>query len=92
MGRHKSKSGRKWLCLDCGECTRSLREHYFVRGDVWFSVVESEIGMLCVGCLESRLGRRLVSGDFTPAWINDPRRNAMSTRLVDRITNGKRNG
>lgn len=89
MGKHKSRSGRKWLCLDCGECTRSLKEHYFVREDVWFSVVDSETGMLCVGCLEGRLGRRLVGDDFTDAWINDPRRTAMSTRLVSRISGSR---
>lgn len=27
---------------------------------------------LCVGCLETRLGRRLVSADFTKALINEP--------------------
>lgn len=83
---HKSRSGRKWLCLDCGENTSQMKEHYFVRSDVWFSVMDSEVGMICIGCLETRLGRQLVGADFTDAWINDPRRNSMSARLVDRLS------
>lgn len=78
---HKSK--RKWNCLDCGECTRL--EHFYVRPDVWNLAHHSESGMLCVGCLEGRLGRRLVASDFTSAHINDPRRNAMTDRLKNRL-------
>lgn len=80
---HKSK--RKWLCLDCGDNTSQMKEHYFVKTEVWFSAHASECGMLCVGCIEKRLGRVLVSSDFTAAHINDPRRNAMSDRLRSRI-------
>jgi hypothetical protein len=29
-------------------------------------------GFLCVGCLESRIGRMLTPADFTAAPINDP--------------------
>lgn len=79
---HKSK--RKWLCLDCGENTKF--EHYFVKNDVWFKMAKmGECGMLCVGCLEARIGRILVPSDFTDCHINNWRKNAMSTRLVSRI-------
>jgi hypothetical protein len=80
---HKSKT--KWICLGCGENTSKMKEHYFVRSDVWFAAHSSEAGMLCVGCLEGRLGRVLRPDDFTDAHINNVRRNAMSDRLRNRI-------
>ncbi len=79
---HKSK--RKWNCVDCGRCTKL--EHYFVNNDVWFTTAGmAEKGMLCVLCLETRIGRRLNADDFTDAWINDPKRNAMTDVLLSRI-------
>lgn len=45
-----------------------------------------ETGMLCVQCLEGRIGRRLEPSDFTTAFINDPRKNnKMSDQLRSRI-------
>lgn len=79
---HKSKL--KWLCVDCGDHTKF--EHYFVKNEVWFDAAKmSESGMLCVGCLENRINRKLVPADFTSAHINDPKRYAMSDRLRSRI-------
>ena len=83
---HKSK--RKWLCVDCGYDTKL--EHYFVTPHVWFTLADMpETGMLCVGCLESRIGRQLTTQDFTSAHINNPKTNAMTTRLRSRITAGQ---
>lgn len=81
MGR----SRRKFLCLDCGVDTGRLLEHYFVETALWLSVVSSTLGMLCVGCLETRLGRRLVPSDFPAVWINDPRLEPKSQRLLSRL-------
>lgn len=78
---HKSK--RRWLCLDCGQCTKL--EHYFVHAHVWSQAHTSEQGMLCVGCIETRLKRKLTALDFTSAHINNPRTNSMTDRLRSRI-------
>jgi len=78
---HKSK--RRWLCVDCS--THTGLEHFYVHLSIWNSVMDSECGMLCVGCLEARLGRLLRPDDFTGAHINDPRKNAMTDRLRSRI-------
>lgn len=79
---HKSKL--KWNCVDCGYNTKL--EHYFVKNDVWFGQAKMlEAGMLCVGCLEGRIGRLLTKSDFTDAHINNPKRYAMSMRLSSRI-------
>jgi hypothetical protein len=56
-------------CVDCGMYTRD--EYYMVRKAVWEeSGMERYGGMLCIGCLENRLGRMLNSEDFTDAPIN----------------------
>lgn len=83
---HKSK--RKWLCLDCGTHTGQAKEHYFLKPIVWLAIHASEKGMLCIGCAEARLGRQFNANDFTDAHINNPKKNAMSDRLRDRIVNG----
>lgn len=73
-------------CLDCGEDTIKLNEHYYVKPEVWFQAHNSERGFLCIGCLEERLGRRLVAEDFTNASINRFHPGVRkSQRLVSRL-------
>lgn len=79
------KSRKKWLCLDCKVDTGKCNEHYFVNTDLWLKAVGSKIGMLCVGCLEIRIGRRLNKSDFPEVTINSPKHAKMSQRLLDRI-------
>jgi hypothetical protein len=85
-------------CADCGVGTICLDEWYMVKDEVWEQawcgrrkswhdqVPGQEI--LCIGCLEQRIGRTLMAGDFTDAPVNDPNDpfNDMSARLRDRIT------
>lgn len=78
------KSRRKWLCLDCGKCTKL--EHYFVKDSVWKDLASMpEAGMLHVLCLEARIGRKLNKDDFTDAHINNPKTNSMTDTLRSRI-------
>lgn len=78
-------SRQKWLCLDCKVDTGQLREHYFVDLELWLGAVGSKVGMLCVGCLETRIGRQLKASDFTSAHINNPKLYDMTDRLRNRI-------
>jgi hypothetical protein len=39
-------------------------EFYWVKDKVWAAAGMGELGSLCVGCLEARLGRRLRPKDF----------------------------
>ena len=87
------------LCLDCGVDTRQTDEWYGVNDDVWaaagmlayepdrsVSLVryeEARSQFLCIGCLESRLGRQLTPADFSGAAINQLDRR--SARLMDRL-------
>jgi len=58
------------LCLDCEQDTQEMREYYMVQDDLWKTVNPDVDGMLCVGCLETRLGRTLTPADFTEAPCN----------------------
>ena len=56
------------LCLDCGVSTFEVGEFA-----AWFGTNSCHLsvdGMLCIGCLETRLGRRLRRADFTDVPLN----------------------
>ncbi len=48
------------ICYDCGE----KGEFYFVKDDIWNSVVPRSKHIICLKCLEKRLGRKLKKSDF----------------------------
>jgi hypothetical protein len=81
-----SNSRRKFLCLDCRVDTGKIREHYMLVDDVWFSIHGSNLGMICIGCIENRLGRQLCPQDFNSSHVNNPKLYDMSARLLSRIT------
>ena len=74
---------RAFHCLDCGIDTSAIDEYYGLRDEVWLQANPDRAGMLCIACLESRLGRRLSPLDFTGGSVNCGRH---SERLRDRIT------
>lgn len=82
------KSRRRFLCVDCRVDTGKIGEYYFIHTLLWLSVVNSIKGMLCIGCFESRLGRKLRSGDFTNASVNNPHYSHKSQRLMARLAGG----
>ncbi|TDZ93466.1 hypothetical protein [Mycobacteroides salmoniphilum] len=78
-----------WSCLDCGIDTdnvdgRGHDEYYMLHNDLWLRINPDEAGHLCIGCAESRLGRRLIRADFTDAPVNTKPRRA-SVRLLSRL-------
>jgi hypothetical protein len=74
-------------CSDCGDCTQCTDEYYMVEDEVWYSAItaRSKPAILCIGCLESRLGRLLTKDDFSDAPLNSmpfwPRSERLSARL-----------
>lgn len=57
-----------FLCVDCNYYTWT-DEYYMVQPRLW-TKYGAETGMLCIGCLEKRMGRQLTAKDFTPTPIN----------------------
>ena len=82
-------------CEDCGVGTRTLGEYYAVKDYVWDYAWggrrkpwhgSSGQEILCIGCLENRIGRTLVASDFIPdVPANDPNQDDISERMRDRL-------
>lgn len=73
-------------CVDCGADILETGEDYLVHDLVWDATgLEPEGGMLCVGCVEKRLGRRLRPEDFPDVYINRIRREGGPPRLRSRM-------
>jgi hypothetical protein len=63
---------RVFKCHDCGMCTLCNNEYYMVDNGLWDTATEDfgGHGMLCIGCLEARIGDRLQADDFPDLPIN----------------------
>lgn len=75
-------------CHDCDVPTAPIvgpHEWYTVHDLVWARARARPDSILCIGCVETRLGRRLTHGDFLPAALNDPAYGQHSARLKDRL-------
>lgn len=73
--------GEQWQhCVDCDIDTADIHEWYMVHGDVW-AQTKLEKGCLCVGCLETRIGRLTTADDyrFSMIWFGP-----LSARLAAR--------
>ena len=74
---------RNFICADCKVDTSfdGVNEYYMVHKHIWDEHGASE-DMLCIGCLEQRMGRELTSLDFTDAPVNSD--DSRSDRLMNR--------
>jgi hypothetical protein len=86
------KCERRFRCRDCGLDTGAgpgeIGEYYSVHDAVWAAArMQRDDGMLCIGCLETRLGRRpeLVQGARSS---NPALRNFLHGRLSTPQENG----
>jgi hypothetical protein len=70
-------------CVDCDVDCYEIDEYYMVHDDVW--PIAPFGGMLCIGCIEARIGRRLTPTDFTDRPMN--RWPGRSRRFVARLPN-----
>jgi hypothetical protein len=59
-----------FVCLDCGVNTSLNEEYYMLTNEVWKEAVPDLVGMLCINCVELRLGRQLWPEDFMDSPIN----------------------
>lgn len=70
------------LCHDCFVNVVTIKEYYMVYDALWLSVAHQH-EILCVGCLEHRLGRKLTKADFTDCILNTEMNH--SKRLKERF-------
>jgi hypothetical protein len=57
-------------CADCSVNTSDIDEYYMVHDAIWAESLVAPDAMLCIKCLEARIGRQLKPTDFTDAPIN----------------------
>lgn len=62
---------KEFECVDCNKNTFQ-DEYYMVHDELWNKHFEGK-GMLCISCLETRVGRELNADDFTDAPVNNIR-------------------
>jgi hypothetical protein len=84
-------------CADCGEDTIMIGEWYMVTNEVWERAWGNDPRagwgkILCIGCLEKRIGRRLMACDFTDAPVNNPFQGAVSERMFNRLSPSPKSG
>jgi len=89
MSTPSTRQRRRFLCLGCKEDTGKLMEFYFIHTELWVEATGSKEGMLCVGCLEERIGRELTPDDFPDVTINKSQYGPKSQRLTDRMSHGQ---
>ena len=79
-------SRKRWLCLDCRKDCGKSGEHFMLIDETWAKVHNSPRGMLCVDCLEKRLGRQLCASDFNASHVNRVKPGeSKSQKLLDRM-------
>lgn len=83
-----------FFCLDCNVNTLAIDEYYMVQFSLWREANPSEEGMLCIGCLENRIGRQLTVDDFIEAPVNyfckfQGTSERLMSRLTDKFTDEK---
>jgi hypothetical protein len=73
------------LDFSCKDCASDYDEYYMVQNDVWKACGAGD-GILCIGCLEKRIGRKLRRQDFTHPPLNEINLETESLRLRDRLS------
>lgn len=60
----------EWECQCCKkDCFIDPKDYYMIQSDLWNKTAEKPEGMLCMDCLEEKLGRKLEAKDILPCWV-----------------------
>ena len=86
-GRLKLVLAKVQRCKDCRVDVRQLGEWYMVHDHTWAQAGTCQRGYLCIGCLETRIGRQLNAADFTDVPVNrgSGQWSRRSARFIDRL-------
>lgn len=76
-----------WKCIDCEVDTFENNEYYMLYDSIWEAagMIKYTPDMLCIGCVEKRIGRLLTAADFVDYPINTSSYFSRSDRLRDRL-------
>lgn len=85
-------SPERYHCMGCGVHTKDIKEFYTLQNHIWRLVNPQHSGMLCIGCVEQRLGRELCMVDFTWCPLNAENLIEGSDRLKNRLLPSYRSG
>ena len=78
---------KAYACADCDINTHDIGEYYVVSDKLWLSTLglREYFKMLCVGCFERRIGRRLRPSDFKRVPPSLEPGELRSSRLQERL-------
>ena len=60
----------RFFCADCDVDTYINQQYYVLHDELWEQVAPRVDSMLCLNCVEIRLGRLLNKGDFASVPLN----------------------
>ena len=72
-----------FFCISCGMDTWD--EYYMLHLRIWKKVNPKIKGMLCIKCVESRLGRKLSKKDFRKVLLNTDKDTKRTPILKNRL-------
>lgn len=82
----QAKEKDQFKCIDCDVDTMNIDEYYMLKDKAWLSIVPEDKGVLCIGCVEDRMGRKLTQKDFSSCILNkEEYSQPRSDRLLDRM-------
>lgn len=58
-----------WLCTCGKDCSVDNKDYYMLNDDLWLKINGKDEGMLCMDCVEQKLGRKLEATDISPCFL-----------------------
>lgn len=60
-----------WRIAFCDQCKRDDPVMFILKEELWKQIATNKREMLCLDCVESRLGRKVTFADLKPCGITD---------------------
>lgn len=76
-----TKDFYKFHTLICEDCEKEDFDYFMVQNEIWEKFGNGE-GLLCMSCLEKRMGRKLKAEDFTDCVLNDESEEVKAIRKI----------
>jgi hypothetical protein len=60
----------RWLCMECHKNTKNKIDYYMLNTFLWRSIAKDIKGMLCVSCVENKIGHTITKSDLLNCPLN----------------------